>query len=129
MTIVPIVLFAIVGAFLVMILREISPQTAFFLTLVIAMILFYQAITLVARIIVPLEQLALLANVNVLFFATILKIIGIAYIAEFGMQIAKDAGATSIAGKIELIGKLLILVLSIPIVLAVVQAIQKLLPS
>nr|NNM91008.1 stage III sporulation protein AD [Bacilli bacterium] len=129
MTIVPIVLFAIVGAFLVMILREISPQTAFFLTLVIAMILFYQAITLVARIIVPLEQLALLANVNVLFFATILKIIGIAYISEFGMQIAKDAGATSIAGKIELIGKLLILVLSIPIVLAVVQAIQKLLPT
>ncbi len=129
MNIVPLVVFAIVGALLVMILREISPQTAFFLTLVIAVILFYQAITLVARIIVPLEQLALLANVNVLFFATILKIIGIAYIAEFGMQIAKDAGATSIAGKIELIGKLLILVLSIPIVLAVVQAIQKLLPS
>jgi stage III sporulation protein AD len=77
---------------------------------------------------VPLERLAAQADVNVLFFATVLKVIGIAYIAEFGAQIARDAGVGTVAGKIELFGKLSIIVLAIPIVTAVVDTVQHLLP-
>ncbi|MGQ0512778.1 SpoIIIAC/SpoIIIAD family protein, partial [Bacillus sp. D-CC] len=47
---------------------------------------------------------------------TLLTIIGIAYIAEFGAQITKDAGQGAIASKIELAGKILILVMAIPII-------------
>jgi stage III sporulation protein AD len=58
----------------------------------------------------------------------VLKIIGIAYIAEFGAQIVRDAGQESIASKIELAGKVLILVLAIPIISIIIETVMKLMP-
>lgn len=46
--------------------------------------------------------------------AVVLKIIAIGYIAEFSSQLLKDAGEGSIAGKVELGGKLCILALCLP---------------
>ena len=58
----------------------------------------------------------------------ILKIIGVAYIVEFGAQISRDAGEEAIASKIELGGKIIIMVLSMPILLALIDLIIKILP-
>ena len=60
---------------------------------------------------------------------TILKIIGIAYIAEFGAQITKDAGQGAIASKIELGGKVLILSMAIPILTVIIETIISMLPN
>ncbi|MNJ03061.1 Stage III sporulation protein AC/AD protein family protein [compost metagenome] len=63
-----------------------------------------------------------------IYLKTVLKIIGIAYIAEFGAQIVRDAGQESIASKIELAGKVLILVLAIPIISIIIETVMKLMP-
>ena len=63
------------------------------------------------------------AKVSNVYVETLLKIIGIAYIAEFGAQITKDAGQGAIASKIELAGKILILVMAIPILTVVIETI------
>ncbi len=83
----------------------------------------------IAAIIGLISELAENANIHMVYLQTILKIIGIAYIAEFGAQIAKDAGQGAIASKIELAGKIFILVLAIPIIKAVIEMILALLPS
>ena len=59
---------------------------------------------------------------------TVLKIIGIAYIAEFGAQVTRDAGQGSIAAKIELAGKVLILIMAIPIINVIIETIVKFFP-
>ncbi|PWI58793.1 stage III sporulation protein AD [Sulfoacidibacillus thermotolerans] len=128
MSILQIVLFGLVGALLITSIREMAPQIAFWITLIVSVFLFLIALQKLTGLLAPIEKLAELANVNVLFFATIVKIIGIAYIAEFGAEIARDAGVSAIAGKIELVGKLAILVLAVPIVTAVVQTVTHLLP-
>ncbi|HBI03894.1 MAG TPA: stage III sporulation protein AD, partial [Paenibacillaceae bacterium] len=69
------------------------------------------------------------ANLNMIYLDTILKIIGIAYIAEFGAQVTRDAGQGAIASKIELAGKVLIMVMAIPILSLIVETIVRLLPS
>lgn len=76
-----------------------------------------------------IEKMALNANVNIVYVETILKIIGIAYIAEFASQISKDAGQGSIASKIELGGKILILTMAIPILTVLIETIIQLIPS
>ncbi|MBA9027391.1 stage III sporulation protein AD [Peribacillus huizhouensis] len=81
------------------------------------------------EIIAMLEKLAVNANVNMVYLETILKIIGIAYIAEFAAQITKDAGQGSIASKIELSGKILILAMAIPILTVIIETIIQLIPS
>ncbi len=122
------ILFAVVAAMLVMAIREMAPQVSFYLSLFVAAILFLAVMQRLTGLLVPIERLAEAANVNVLFFATVLKIVGIAYVAEFGAQIARDAGVASIAGKIELLGKLAIIVLAVPIITAVVDMMTHLLP-
>lgn len=76
-----------------------------------------------------LERIATNAHVNMVYVETILKIIGIAYIAEFGAQITKDAGQGSLASKIELAGKILILALAIPILTVIIETIIGLIPN
>lgn len=76
-----------------------------------------------------LERLAVNADLNMIYVKTILKIIGIAYIAEFGAQITKDAGQGAIASKIELAGKVLILLMAIPIITAIIKQVIGLLPG
>jgi stage III sporulation protein AD len=76
-----------------------------------------------------LSYIADQAQVEPVYFKTILKIIGIAYIAEFGAQLIRDAGLNSLASKVELAGKLFILMLAIPIVTAVIETILNFIPG
>lgn len=76
-----------------------------------------------------IEKIAINANVNLIYVETILKIIGIAYIAEFAAQITKDAGQGAIASKIELAGKILILAMAIPILTVMIETIIRLIPN
>lgn len=50
------------------------------------------------------------------YIKIIIKTIGTAYIAEFAVQILKDAGEGSTASKVELAGKLFILYLIYPVI-------------
>jgi stage III sporulation protein AD len=80
-------------------------------------------------IIQMLQKIAINAKVNTIYVETILKIIGIAYIAEFAAQITKDAGQGAIASKIELGGKILILAMAIPILTVMIETIIQLIPN
>lgn len=57
------------------------------------------------------------------YFKILLKIIGITYIADFSSNICKDAGYSAIAGQIEIFGKISILAISSPIILALLETI------
>ncbi|MCY0869592.1 MAG: stage III sporulation protein AD [Firmicutes bacterium] len=128
MSVLQIVLLAVVAALLISVVREFSPQVALFLTLFVATALLVIALGKLVGVLAPIEKLAADADVNTGFFETIIKIIGIAYIAELGAEIARDAGVSSVAGKVELVAKLFIVVLAVPVITAVVQTVHQLLP-
>ncbi len=58
------------------------------------------------------------------YFKILIKIIGIAYVAEFSSDFCKDAGANTLASQVEVFGKLSILVLCMPIVTALLETID-----
>jgi stage III sporulation protein AD len=72
--------------------------------------------------------MALRAQLNMVFLSALLKIIGIAYIAEFGTQVCRDAGENALAFKVELAGKVMILILAVPIISTIVDTVERLLP-
>jgi stage III sporulation protein AD len=76
-----------------------------------------------------IERLAANANVNLVYVETILKIIGIAYIAEFAAHITRDAGQGAIAAKVELAGKILILAMAVPIITVIIETIITMIPN
>lgn len=98
------------------------------LVVFVGCVIFLFLVDQISDIIRMLEKIAINANVNMVYVETILKIIGIAYIAEFGAQITKDAGQGAIASKIELGGKILILAMAIPILTVIIETVINLIP-
>ncbi len=49
------------------------------------------------------------------YFPVIIKVLAIAYITEFATALCQDAGEKSIAGKVELAGKIAIFFAAIPV--------------
>lgn len=76
-----------------------------------------------------MNRLVALSHIRGLYFTVLLKVVGIAYLATLGSQVAHDVGEQAIGTKIELAGKVLILVLAVPILTAIVELLFKMLPS
>lgn len=64
-------------------------------------------------------------QINPTYLNILLKIVGITYIAEFASSLCKDAGHAAISSQIELVGKLTILSVSMPILLALLDLINE----
>ncbi|TYS10515.1 stage III sporulation protein AD [Bacillus subtilis] len=127
--IVQIVGLGLVATFLSLIVKEQKPTFAFLIVVFAGCAIFLYLVDQIYDIIRMIEKIAINANVNMVYVETILKIIGIAYIAEFGAQLTKDAGQGAIASKIELAGKILILVMAVPILTVIIETILGLIPS
>ncbi|WP_404450465.1 stage III sporulation protein AD [Sutcliffiella horikoshii] len=129
MEILQIVGLGLIATFLALVVKEQKPTFAFMLVVFVGCAIFIFLVEQVFDVIRMLERIAINANVNLIYVETILKIVGIAYIAEFGAQITKDAGQGAIASKIELAGKILILAMAIPILTVIIETIINLIPS
>ncbi|RCX23142.1 stage III sporulation protein AD [Fontibacillus phaseoli] len=129
MEMIQIVGLGLVATVLILVIKEQKPLFAFLIAASTGIYIFLFLIGKIGGIIEVLEKLAESSGVQMIYLKTILKIIGIAYIAEFGAQIVRDAGQESIASKIELAGKVLIMVLAIPIISIIIETVIKLLPA
>jgi len=128
MEILQIVGLGLVTTVFYIILKEHKEEFAIQLSIIFAVLIFILMMDKIQAILQVFEDLALKANVNMFYLTTIFKIIGIAYIAEFGTQICRDAGSESIAGKIEFAAKIIIMILAIPIIVAILETIVRLIP-
>lgn len=129
MEIVQIVGIGIISTILVVLLKQSNrSEFALIVSVITGLIIFSMVIDKIKYIIDTLSNLSRNANIEFTYFSTILKIIGIAYIVEFGAQISRDAGENAIASKIELGGKVIMMVLAMPIILALLDLILKILP-
>jgi stage III sporulation protein AD len=129
MEILQIVTLGIIASILYIVTKELNSSFAFYIIIIMAVIIFLSIIQQIGAIFNLIESLGQRANVDGMYMKTILQIIGIAYIADLGSSIVKDAGLDSVAAKIELAGKIFILILAVPIITAVIEAILSFLPA
>jgi stage III sporulation protein AD len=127
--IIQIVGLGLIATILALIIKEQKPAFAFILATFTGIMIFLFLIGKISEVIRLLEKLATEGGINIIYLKTILKIIGIAYIAEFGAQITRDAGQGAIASKIELAGKILIMVMAIPIITVIIETVMQLIPT
>ncbi|WAH38998.1 stage III sporulation protein AD [Alicyclobacillus dauci] len=113
---------------LISVLRDHAPQFAMLVSILAGAVLLTMAVHNMDSVVKSLSSLANAANLDHGFLTTVLKIIGIAYIVEFAAQVARDAGEGALGGKIELAGKIGIVILALPIITDVVESLVHLLP-
>jgi stage III sporulation protein AD len=63
-------------------------------------------------------------KINKAYIDILIKIIGITYVTEFAASLCKDSGYHAIGDQVELVGKLSILAISMPILLALLDTIN-----
>lgn len=125
MEIVKVVAFAFIALFVVLAFKDHRNDIAIHISIAAGIAIFLFMLDKITSILQLLQQLALKANIDFVYLNIVFKILGIAYLASFCSEICKDAGQGNLAAKVEFAGKILILVLAIPILMAVLQAILK----
>lgn len=81
-----------------------------------------------ANVVGALDRLTAIAQIRGLYLGVLLKVLGIAYLTTIGASLTADLGETALAAKVELAGKLLILVLAVPVLSGIMALLLKLLP-
>ncbi|TGE34223.1 stage III sporulation protein AD [Desulfosporosinus sp. Sb-LF] len=110
------------------VLKQIRPEIALQLTILASASIFILILSKIKVIVDLLQTLADQANISSYYLLIVLKIVGVAYLAEFGAQICRDAGESAIATKIELAAKVGVIVLAIPIIVAITESLVRLVP-
>ena len=128
MEIIQIVGLGIVAAVIIVVLRAQKPEMAVQVSIVTGVVIFLLLASKLSSVLDLLGGYAGKVGINSVYFTTVLKIVGIAYIAEFGAEVCKDAGESSIASKIELGGKVMIVLLAVPIVTSLLDLITNIMP-
>ena len=121
MEVVKIVGVAIFAVIMIIILKSYRPEMALVLSIVTGIGIMLYAIYKITPVVNVLNELVYKSGINTDFLVIIVKVIGIAYIVEFGKNICVDAGQTSIATKLEMAGKVVIVVLTLPLLSSLVN--------
>ncbi|MDT3698177.1 MAG: stage III sporulation protein AD [Thermincola sp.] len=128
MEIIKIVGIGLVATVIVVIIKQQRPELAVQLSILVGAVIFTMMLGKINSVVNLLQEMARRSNISLFYMETILKIVGVAYIAEFGAQICRDAGEGAIASKIEFAAKVIVIVLAIPVIAAVFDYLLKLLP-
>jgi stage III sporulation protein AD len=128
MDILQIVCIGIIAVVLSSVLKAQRPEIALQVSIATGLIIFIIIIVKLSSVIDFLQTFSKRADIDSTYINILLKIVGIAYIAEFGAEVCKDAGESSVASKIELAGKVTIVILAVPIVTSLLDLVVKLMP-
>ncbi|WZL71449.1 stage III sporulation protein AD [Clostridiaceae bacterium 35-E11] len=128
MEIFKIVGIGLVATILSVVLKNQKPEISLQISIVTGLIIFIFVIAKLNSVLEVLNIVAKKVDLDLVYITTIFKIVGIAYVSEFGAQVCRDAGETAIASKIEFAGKILIMVLAIPILVALLNLVVEIMP-
>ncbi len=129
MEIAQIVGLALLTTILLMILRQEKPVMAVILSIVFSITIFILMMSKMASIISVMQELTNRVEINYFFLATVLKILGVAYLGEFAAAICQDAGEQAVARKVEFASKIIIAVMALPIMIAILETLIDLMPG
>lgn len=127
MEIIKVAFFAFSALFIYLLLKEKKSDIGMLVMLVAGVGIFLYMIGQLSEVIVFIKDIANKASIDTVYIGIVLKILAIAYITSFCSEICKDSGAGSIGTKVEFAGKIMILGLAIPILMAVLDSILQIL--
>lgn len=127
MTVITIGIVGITAVLLAVQMKGVKGEYGTYLAAAAGCFIFFYGISKLETILDAMRQVQDFIKINRVYLTTLLKMTGITYIAEFAAGICKDAGYGSIGTQIEIFGKLSILAVSMPILLALMETLQGLL--
>ena len=124
MTVITMAIVGIIAVLLAVSLKGYKGEYGTYLVMAAGLFIFSYAVGKLEIIVETMKKIQGLINIDQIYLSTLLKMTGITYVAEFASGICKDAGYGSIGTQIEVFGKLSVLALSMPILMALLDTLQ-----
>ena len=119
---------AIISTILCMVIKKDRPEMAMFIGVLTGIMILLSVTYKLNFIIDSINDLAHKANIPTMYISLIIKLIGIAYLIEFAIQICKDCGEGNIASKLEFGGKIIVMTMTFPILVSIIDMILNIIP-
>ncbi len=115
MNIFSIIGIAIISTAICILLKEYKPEFAMVVSLACGILLFSMIIVSLLPAFKTMSDLMQKAQINTTYTTAIIKTLGVCYVTQLASDSCKDAGQTAIASKVELSGKVFIVIISLPL--------------
>lgn len=124
MDMVKVGMIGIVGVLFAVSLKSYKAEYGIYVALAVCLVILEYITRYFIQILSGMEQLRGYLRENYSYLALLLKAVGATYACEFCAGICKDAGYGGVAGQVEMLGKLYILSMGMPVLFSLMESIQ-----
>ncbi|MCD8090676.1 MAG: stage III sporulation protein AD [Clostridiales bacterium] len=118
----------LIGAVLSVTLKKDCPQIAICITAITCILILGFVLPKLGAVTALLENIDNMMTGENGYVKLVLKIVAVAYISSFGAKLCRDFGESSVGDKIELGGKIIILIVSLPVITGLLDMLGELMP-
>ena len=124
MTIIQAAVLGITAVALAVQLKPLRQEYSVYLILAAGLVIGFLSISRLELILDTVRAIGSQIRVKNIYLGTLLKMVGITYIAEFASGICRDAGFSALGTQVEMFGKLSILAVSAPVLQALLETLS-----
>ncbi|MCL2286934.1 MAG: stage III sporulation protein AD [Firmicutes bacterium] len=123
-----IIAVGILAAVISITIKKQSPEIAILITITASVLIFLMVLPMLTEVVGIITHIWQTADGQAAYVGLALRVIGVAYMAELGASVCNDASETAIAAKIDMAGRVIILVMAMPVIMDILRIITELLP-
>lgn len=125
MDMVRIGIIGVAGVLLAVQFKGARSEYGIYISVVLSLVIFFCVLGYLKELVDAVRSIGRYIHIDMVYIETLIKILGVTYIAEFSSGICKDAGYQAIAAQIEIFGKLMVLALSMPVLMTLLETIRE----
>lgn len=125
MDMVRIGIIGVAGVLLAVQFKGARSEYGIYISVVLSLVIFFCVLGYLKELVDAVRSIGRYIHIDMVYIETLIKILGVTYIAEFSSGICKDAGYQAIAAQIEVFGKLMVLALSMPVLMTLLETIRE----
>ena len=127
MDILRIIGIALITMVATLVVKQIKAEFSIIVSLAGALVILFMIVDGLSSIVDYFNEIIIRTSINSEFFTIILKVVGVGYLTEFASNLCVDGGMKSLADKITISGKIIIVVLSLPIITGLLDIVTEIL--
>lgn len=124
MDVVKIGVLGLAGVMLALQFKSVKPEISIYMGLAVGIVIFCFSVDGLLGILDKIQSLQSYIKSGEGYFGLLFKAVGVTYICEFTAAVCKDAGYGAVAGQIEIFGKLTVLFMGMPALIAIIENIS-----
>ncbi len=120
-----VALLGLAAVFLALPFKSSKPEYGTGISLAACVLILFLGVNKLEVIVASLGKIQAYLSFSEAYIQLLLKIVGITYVAELASELCRDAGYGTVANQVEMVGKLTILTMSMPVLLSLLDTIHE----